>query len=150
MKITKKQFNRLPLPEIPESNESKLCQETCSAILNHDEVTFNECITNKEFNINERFDTSYMQRENYLNYALRFKNYYAANRLLEMESLELDSCDKQDMLLNLTYYKRFILLLKAMETLEGHPITIKQYVSSVVSQDYDKVIENNNVKQLKR
>lgn len=150
MKITKKQFNRLPLPEIPESNESEICKETCSAILNHDEVAFNRCMFNSEFDINERFDTSYMQRENYLNYALRFRNYYAANRLLEIKGLELDDCDKQDMLLNLTYYKRYLLLLKVMKKLEKHPITIKQYVSSVINQDYDKVIENNNVKQLKR
>ena len=87
--------------------ESEICKRTQKAIINKDYVDFDKCIKNKSFKINERFDTSYTYRENYLNYALLFQNYYAVNKLLKFKKLMLYKYDKDRIIETLIATKNY-------------------------------------------
>ena len=137
-KMTKRQFLNIPLPEIRESEESKICRSTIKAILSKNNEEFIKCINSKDFDVNERFDTSYIQRENYLSYALHFRNYFAANEILKFKELKLTDMDKQILLETLTLHRKYILLCNTIKKLEGE-VSLPKYLGAVTSLNYSKV-----------
>ena len=136
--MTKRQFLNLPGPNIRESEESDLCMRTAQAILHKNNEEFIECISSKAFDVNERFDTSYTQRENYLGYALHFRNYAAAREILEFDDLKLTDLDMQEILQTLTLHNRYGLLFSIIKKFEGS-LSLPGYVNAIVSLDYKKV-----------
>lgn len=136
--MTKRQFLNGPLPEIRESEESKLCRKTGEAILNKNNEEFLKCINSPDFDINERFDTSYIQRENYLGYALYFGNYFAANEILKFKELKLTDLDMQNILQTLTLHRKYIKLFNIIKKQEG-TVSFPRYINAVATLDYNKV-----------
>ena len=136
--MTKRQFLNGSLPEIRESEESKLCRKTFETILHKNNEEFIKCITSPDFDINERFDTSYTQRENYLGYALHFGNYFAANELLKFNDLKLTDLDMQNILQTLTLHKKYIKLFNIIKRHEG-TLSFPRYIAAVTTLDYKKV-----------
>lgn len=136
--MTKRQFLNLPGPNIKESEESELCMRTAQAILHKDNDEFIRYISSKEFDVNERFDTSYIQRENYLGYALHFRNYFAAREILKFNELKLTDLDMQEILQTLTLYNRYGLLFNIIKKHEG-TLTLPRYVNAVATLNYGKV-----------
>ena len=144
--MTKRQFLNLPGPNIRESEESDLCRRTAHAILHKNYEDFLKFISSKDFDVNERFDTSYIQRENYLGYALHFCNYDAAREILKFKELRLTDLDMQEILQTLTLHNKYGLLFSIIKKYEGN-ISLPGYVNAVVSLDYKKVKKraiNNN------
>lgn len=137
-RMTKRQFLNLPLPNIRESEESELCRRTSQAIFNKDNDIFTECISSSDFDVNERFDTSYTQRENYLGYALKFSNYFAAREILKFDNLTLTDMDKQEILQTLTLHNKYGLLFMLIKKFEGN-LAFTDYVNAVATLDYGKV-----------
>ncbi len=138
---TKRQMMNYPLPEISESNDSELCIKATNAIRNKDNNELKIIISNPIFDINERFDTSYMQRENYLNYSIFCRNFEAAKIILNKGGLQLDECDKQDMLNRMTLQRKYLLLYHFIKQLETN-LGFVDYVSSVATLNYSKVQSN--------
>ena len=136
--MTKRQFLNLPGPNIRESEESNSCRRTTQAILHKDNEEFINCISSKDFDVNERFDTSYTQRENYLGYALHFRNYIAAREILKFDELKLTDLDMQEILQTLTLYNKYGLLFSIIKKFEDS-LSLTRYVNAVVSLDYKKV-----------
>lgn len=136
--MTKRQFLNLPGPNIRESEESDLCRRTAQAILHKNYEEFIKCISSNDFDINERFDTSYTQRENYLGYALHFRNYVAANEILKFDELKLTDLDMQEILQTLTLNRKYGLLFSIIKKFEGN-LSLPGYVNAVVSLDYTKI-----------
>ena len=136
--MTRRQFLNLPLPELKESEESELCVKTREAIFTKNNEEFLKCINNKEFDVNERFDTSYIQRENYLGYALTSSNYFAALKILSFEELNLNDMDKQQLLETLTLHKKYLLLYKILKRLDKN-ISLGSYIDATISLDYGKI-----------
>ena len=136
--MTKRQFLNGPLPEIRESEESQLCRKTIETIFNKKKEEFIKFINSPLFDINERFDTSYTQRENYLGYALHFGNYFAANEILKFDDLKLSDLDMQNILQTLTLHKRYIKLFNIIKKQEG-TVSFSRYINAVATLDYNKV-----------
>ena len=136
--MTKRQFLNLPGPNIRESEESDLCRRTAQAILHKNYEEFIKCISSNDFDINERFDTSYTQRENYLGYALHFGNYFAANEILKFDELKLTDLDMQNILQTLTLHKKYIKLFNIIKKQEG-TVSFPRYINAVATLDYTKV-----------
>lgn len=136
--MTKRQFLNLPGPNIKESEESDLCRRTAQAILNKNNDEFIKCISSNEFDVNERFDTSYTQRENYLGYALHFRNYFAANEILKFEELKLTDLDMQNILQTLTLHRKYIKLFNIIKKQEG-TVSFPRYINAVTTLNYNKV-----------
>lgn len=136
--MTKRQFLNLPGPNIKESEESVLCMRTTQAILHKDNAEFIKCISSKAFDVNERFDTSCIQRENYLGYALYFRNYFAANEILKFYELKLTDLDMQNILQTLTLHKKYIKLFNIIKKQEG-TISFHKYINAVATLNYNKV-----------
>ena len=122
-----------------EPKESLLCFKTHSAILNHDHRIFDQCINDPSFNINERFQTSERPDENYLDYALIFRNFYAADKLIDRRGLILTSEDKQRMLELLIASRKYLLLYKSIINLEHENVPINKCISGVINHDYEKI-----------
>ncbi len=95
---------------LSESNDSELCIQAVTAIREKNNKELRNIISNPAFDINERFDTSYMQRENYLNYSIRFRNYKAAKMLLAKDGLQLSKYEKKEILNNLSFFRKYLLL----------------------------------------
>ena len=145
-KMTKRQFLNLHLPNIKESEESELCRKVITAIRNRDNEEFIKCISSKNFDVNERFDTSYIQRENYLGYALHFSNYFAAREILKSKNLKLSEMDKQEILQTLTLNNKYGLLYSIVKRIE-ESVSFTDYVNAVATLDYGKIRKrtiNNN------
>ena len=145
-RMTKRQFLNLPLPNIRESEDSELCMRVSAAIRNRDNEEFMRCISSDEFDVNERFDTSYIQRENYLGYALHFSNYFVAREILKFNNLILTDMDKQEILQTLTLNNRYGLLYSIAKRFE-ESVSFTDYVNAVATLDYGKIRKraiNNN------
>lgn len=136
--MTKRQFLNLPGPNIRKSEESDLCRRTAQAILHKNYEEFIKCISSNDFDINERFDTSYTQRENYLGYALHFGNYFAANEILKFDELKLTDLDMQNILQTLTLHKKYIKLFNIIKKQEG-TVSFPRYINAVATLNYNKV-----------
>jgi hypothetical protein len=131
-------FRRLPLPEIAESNESELCREAIEYISNKNNIELKKIINNPNFDVNERFDTSYTQRDNLVDYSIFRRNIRAAYILLETKKIELDDCDLQDILDKLTLYRRYLTLYKTFRMIDSN-FKIVNFINGCITVDVDKI-----------
>jgi hypothetical protein len=133
-----RQFRKLPLPEIAESNESGLCKEAIEYISNENNNELKKIINNPSFDVNERFDTSYTQRDNLIDYSIFWRNIRAAYILLETKKVELDDCDLQDILDKLTLSRRYITLYKTLRLIDPD-FKIVNFINGCITVDVDKI-----------
>ena len=123
-------FEDIPLPELSEKDGSPICKLTVDAIFHHNNEELQRCINEPSFDVNERFDTSYKQRENYLGYAFYFGNNTAIKEFSENKKPELSLSDVEEMTKLLLARRRYLLLHK----------TLKQFDAYVSMFDYFKSI----------
>ena len=64
MEIREYDRSKISFPQIKEREESELCLKTSEAIFTRNNDEFLKCINSKDFDVNERFDTSYNSSEN--------------------------------------------------------------------------------------
>lgn len=136
--INARQFRMQPLPEIEESNDSDLCRKATEYILKHQNRKLTELISNPDFNANERFDTSYTQRENYIGYSMFLRNYEAAYILLGSKKIILDNCDMQDVVDRLTLNKKYIALYKTLKLINPN-FGMINFINGCASVDAEKI-----------
>ena len=129
-------------------NNSKKCKEAKKLIGRKDIESLENIINSEDFNLNERFDSAYVAGENYINYALNNSSYEAAKLLANKHTINLNSSDKERLLLELISKRKFGLLYNLIGIIENRKISIPRFIKGLIKQDYESIIEG-PVKRLK-
>ena len=128
-------------PACSYKEKSKICKETISNIIRHNNKELERCIEDDSFDPNERFDSNCVARENYINYACNNSNFDAARIISKKYQVSLDSYDKERLLLELIYKRKFALLYSLISSIEGRRISIGRFIKGIIKQDYDSIVE---------
>lgn len=128
--------------------ESAICARATSAIFHHENEKLADILKDPDFDINERFGTSYSSIENYFNYAIFSRNYEAASMIFNFENTKTDTLNVQRIALAdhdvmtiftmLADNKKYLRLYKTFKAL-GSEMNIKDYVKSLIHYDYTVV-----------
>lgn len=124
-------FKNIPLPELSEKDGSPICKLTVDAIFHNNNEELKRCINETSFDVNERFDTSYKQRENYLGYAFNFGNNMAIKEFSENKKPELSISDMEEISKSLLARRRYLLLYKTLKQFDAY-VSMFDYIKSIL------------------